>query len=102
MEKLERRVVNLEIENGELRERLSLYENPKNSQNSSIPPISYGNNIEGPIGYFHARQYVPFARMKEMMSDVFNIQISQGGLHYLLNRFADKTAPFYQTIRKRV
>jgi transposase len=24
--------------------------------------ISYGNNIEGLIGYFHARHYLPFAR----------------------------------------
>lgn len=38
MERLERRVVNLEIENGELRERLSKYKTPKNSRNSSIPP----------------------------------------------------------------
>jgi hypothetical protein len=40
--------------------------------------------------------------MKEMMSDVFNINISEGGLHYLLNRFANKTAPFYEMIRQRV
>ena len=65
-------------------------------------PVSYGSNIESLIGYFHARQYLPFSRMKEMMSDVFNINISEGGLHYLLNRFADKTAPFYENIRQRV
>lgn len=65
-------------------------------------PISYGNNIEGLIGYFHARQYVPFARMKEIMSDVFNIGISEGGLHCLLNRFANKTIPIYQIIKQRI
>lgn len=65
-------------------------------------PISYGSNIEGLIGYFHARHYLPFARMKEMMSDVFNIGISEGSLHYLLNRFADKTTPFYQTIKQTI
>ena len=65
-------------------------------------PVSYGENIEALIGYFHARQYLPFARMKEMMNDVFNIGISEGGLHYLLNRFAGRTTPLYETIRQRV
>ena len=65
-------------------------------------PISYGSNIEGLIGYFHARHYLPFARMGEMMNNVFGIDISEGGIHCLLNRFADKTTPLYRIIRKRV
>lgn len=65
-------------------------------------PVSYGGNIEGLIGYFHARQYMPFKRMREMMGDVFNIDISEGGIHYLLGRFADRAAPLYETIRQRV
>lgn len=65
-------------------------------------PVSYGGNIEGLVGYFHARHYLPFARMKEMMNDVFNINISEGGLHYLLNRFADKTTPLYEIIKQRI
>jgi len=65
-------------------------------------PISYGENIEGLIGYFHARHYLPFARMKEMMHNVFNINISEGGLHFLLNRFADRTTPIYEIIKQRI
>ena len=65
-------------------------------------PVGYGENVEALIGYFHARQYLPFRRMKEMMNDVFNIEISEGGLHYLLNRFANKTKPFYENIKQRV
>ena len=65
-------------------------------------PVSYGEHIEGLIGYFHARQYLPFARMKEVFNDVFNIAISEGGIHYLLNRFADKATPIYNIIRERV
>ena len=208
LERLEVRVLELERENAQLRERLSKYENPKNSRNSSIPPsrdqnrpkknqslrkatgrkpggqpghkgstlkmtatpdniielrpgycrncgssleyvpsikgssrqivdippikavrteyrtyarqcgcgcltvadfpegvdspIGYGGKIEGLIGYFHARQYLPFKRMKEMMGDVFNIDISEGGIHCLLERFADRTTPLYETIRLRV
>lgn len=65
-------------------------------------PVSYGSRIEGLIGYFHARQYLPFARMKEMFNDVFNISISEGGIHYLLNRFADRVTPVYQNIKENV
>lgn len=65
-------------------------------------PVGYGSNIEGLIGYFHARQYLPFKRMKEMMGDVFNIDISEGGIHYLLARFADRTTPLYETIKQRI
>jgi transposase len=65
-------------------------------------PVSYGSNIEGLIGYFHARQYLPFKRMREMMGDVFNIDISEGGIHCLLGRFADRATPVYETIRQRV
>jgi len=65
-------------------------------------PVSYGSNVEGLIGYFHARQYLPFARMKEMMNDVFNISISEGGLHYLLDRFAHRTTPIYEMIKQRI
>lgn len=65
-------------------------------------PVSYGGNIEALIGYFHARQYLPFARMKETINDVFNIAISEGGLHCLLNRFADRATPFYEMIKHRV
>jgi transposase len=65
-------------------------------------PISYGSHIEGLIGYFHARQYLPFARMREMMNDVFNLDISEGGIHCLLERFADRTTPLYGIIRQRV
>lgn len=65
-------------------------------------PVSYGSNIEGLVGYFHARQYLPFKRMREMMGDVFNIDISEGGIHYLLGRFADRATPAYEAIRQRI
>ncbi len=37
-----------------------------------------------------------------MVNDVFNINISEGGLHCLLDRFADRTAPFHEMIRHRI
>lgn len=65
-------------------------------------PVSYGSRTESLIGYFHARQYLPFARMKEMFNDVFELKISEGGIHYLLERFSRKTRPAYQQIKERI
>lgn len=65
-------------------------------------PISYGPVIESLVSYFHTRQYLPFLRMKEMFNDVFNIGISEGGLHCLLNRFATKATPVYEIIKQKV
>ena len=65
-------------------------------------PVSYGNNIESLIGYFHTRQFLPFKRMKEMFNDVFCIPISEGGLHYILDKLIKKAQPAYELIKKRV
>lgn len=65
-------------------------------------PVSYGNNIESLVGYFHARQYLPFKRMQEMFNDVFNTPISQGGLIYLLNKLVQKANPAYDLIKQRL
>jgi transposase len=65
-------------------------------------PVSYGPRTESLIGYFHARQHLPFARMKEMFNDVFGLNISEGGIHYLLERFSQKTIPAYQQIKERI
>lgn len=65
-------------------------------------PISYGSRTESLISYLHTRQYLPFARMKEMLNDVFNLNISEGGIHYILERFSRKTDPIYQQIKDRI
>lgn len=67
-----------------------------------LAPVSYGSTIESLTAYLHARQYLPFARMKELFNDVFNVAISEGGIHCLLNRFAKKTTPVYELIKQRV
>lgn len=64
--------------------------------------VSYDCNIEGLIGYFHSRQYIPFARLQELFRDIFNLPISEGGLHYLLERLTTKSLPAYEMIRHAV
>ncbi|MFV0268191.1 MAG: IS66 family transposase [Draconibacterium sp.] len=65
-------------------------------------PVCYGSNIMSLIGYFHTRQYIPFKRMQEIFSDVFNAPISQGGIQYLLEKLAAKAVPAYQLIKEKV
>jgi len=65
-------------------------------------PVSYGNNILSLIGYLHARQYIPFKRMEEFINDVFKVPISEGGIHYLLNKLVTKAKPAYELIRERI
>ena len=65
-------------------------------------PVSYGNNLECLIGYLHARQYIPFKRMEEFIKDVFNIPISEGGIHYLLSKLVNKARPAYELIREKL
>ena len=65
-------------------------------------PVSYGNNIESLIGYFHTRQYIPFKRMQEIFKDIFNTPISEGGIHYLLNKLVKKSQPAYDLIKQKL
>jgi transposase len=64
--------------------------------------VRYGKNIETLVGYLSVRQYLPFKRLQEMLNDIFSVQISEGGLHWLLNRLASKGADAYEMIRQRV
>ena len=65
-------------------------------------PVSYGPMIESLTGYFHSRQYIPFLRMQELFRDIFSVPISEGGIHYLLNRFSSKALPVYHKIKDMV
>jgi transposase len=65
-------------------------------------PVSYGCGVESLIGYFHTRQYIPFARMLEIFHDIFGLPVSEGGLHYLLNKLVAKAAPAYEMIKQTV
>jgi len=64
--------------------------------------VSYGTTIEGLVGYLHARQHLPYARMKELFNDILNIPISEGGIECLLKRFATKASSVYDLIKQRI
>ena len=78
------------------------HETTSNFPSQANAPVSYGNNIESLIGYFHTRQYLPFLRMKELFNDVFQTPISEGGIHYLLNKLVRKSLPAYYLIKQKL
>lgn len=65
-------------------------------------PVSYGSGVESLIGYLHTRQYIPFVRIQEILSDIFGLPVSEGGIHYLLNKLVRKASPAYNMIREKV
>ncbi len=65
-------------------------------------PVSYGSNLESLIGYLSVRQYIPFKRMQEMFNDIFGLPVSEGGIHYLLNKLVAKAQPAYELIKQKL
>ncbi len=65
-------------------------------------PVSYGCGIQGVVAYLHARHYVPFLRMKELVNDLFGLSISEGGIDLLLKKFEKKSQSFYQKIIDKI
>ena len=64
--------------------------------------IQYGPVAESLIGYLHARQYMPYKRMKEFFTDAFNLSISEGSIANILQRFVKKALPHYDIIKQRI
>ena len=64
--------------------------------------IQYGASVEALVGYFSVYQYLPFKRMTEMFSDVFNLPISQGSVGNLLQRLGDKSQVVYDAIQNSI
>jgi len=64
--------------------------------------IQYGSSVEALVGYFSVYQYLPFKRMTELFSDVFNLPISQGSIGNLLQRLGDKSQVIYDAIQNSI
>lgn len=67
-----------------------------------VAPVSYGPNTQSLVAYLSARQYIPVERTAELMSNVFGLPISTGGVCYLLEKVRQKAVPFYEAIRQIV
>ena len=64
--------------------------------------VQYGANVESLSGYLHARQYLPYHRMKEFFNDVMGLPVSVGGINHILKRLTQKATPHYAQIKERI
>ena len=64
--------------------------------------IQYGSSLTALVAYLSVRQYLPMNRIKELLCDVFNLKISEGGIERLITRFAVKATPIYDQIKSRI
>ncbi len=64
--------------------------------------VQYGPHVESLTGYLHARQYLPYERMKELFTDVMGLPVSVGGINHILKRLTAKALPYYDQIKERI
>ena len=64
--------------------------------------VQYGGHIEALTAYLNVRQYMPYNRIQEFYSQIMGLEISQGGIVGLLQRFTAKALPMYGEIKSRV
>lgn len=67
-----------------------------------VAPVSYGPGVQSLVAYLSVRQYIPVERTAELMSNVFGLPISTGGVCYLLGKVKQKAVPVYESIRQLV
>lgn len=65
-------------------------------------PMQYGESIENLVAYLNVGQYLPYNRIVSMFRGLFNIPLSEGSVSNMISRFAQKTHPLYEQIRKEV
>lgn len=65
-------------------------------------PVQYGNNLASLVCYLSARQFVPMARLTELVGSITNISLSQGTVSNMLDRAARSFLPLYSGIRDAV
>ena len=57
-------------------------------------PVQYGERIQALSAYFEHQHFLPFDRLSQMFSDVFNIGISPGTCANIDRRLFEKLEPF--------
>ena len=64
--------------------------------------IQYGQNIQSLVTYLSVYQYLPSKRLKQFISDYFNIEISEGTIFNILASMSNNAKPSYNEIRRRL
>lgn len=78
------------------------YDNVTNLPSHLKAPIQYGTSVSASIAYLFAYQYLPYNRIKKVMSDLFNISLSEGTIDNLLAKVKTSAMPVYEQIQSRL
>ena len=78
-----------------------------NAQSSDFPNrinnhVQYGPNIQAQIAYNSVYQAIPFKRMTDFFKNIFNLNISQGSIANIIEKFAQTANPIYNFIKKQI
>jgi transposase len=65
-------------------------------------PVQYGNNLIALTAYLSSRQYVPYARLSELINSITTVSMSEGTIYNLLNKAANIVLPIYEGIKEEV
>lgn len=65
-------------------------------------PIQYGSRIQSLVSYFSVYQYIPYARMATLFSQVFNVPLSEGSIQNILAKVASKANVVYKRIKQEL
>jgi transposase len=65
-------------------------------------PVSYGPGVEALVVNLSTRQYIPYNRLSTLIRDLYGIQISEGTIANMLERFGRKAACVYERIRQQI
>jgi transposase len=65
-------------------------------------PVQYGNNLIALTAYLSSRQFVPYARLSELIKSITNVSMSEGTIFNLLNKAANIVLPIYDGIKQEI
>ena len=65
-------------------------------------PVQYGSRVRAAATYFHTYHLVPYERLSEIFSDLFNCPLSTGGLTGFIKKAAARADPIHEGIKEKV
>ena len=73
----------------------------QHQQNAAFPagvnaPLQYGRSVLALVAYLSVYQYLPYRRLTGLLTDVFQLPLSEGSVANLLRQAAEKSSAVYQ------
>ena len=79
------------------------YENHDNAfATDVVPHISYGINIQALVSYLNVSHYLSYARITQLISNLFHIDLSEGTVDNILKRSASASQSEIEKIKARL